>query len=198
MMRAWLRKTAIVVAGLAVTAGVALYLLQNHIIYLPVVPGMSQSPRENPKGYRNPGERGMKYEDVTLKTEDKETLRGWGMYQTNRKAVPTIIFFHENAGNLGYRLDFFQELYNSLGVNIIAIAYRGYSDSTGHPSEPGLQSDAAAIMKFAFTEADIDTSKIILFGRSLGGAVAVYSLWKFPQYMVKGHVGRGIDSGKHV
>jgi hypothetical protein len=42
----------------------------------------------------------------------------------------TVVFFHENAGNLGLRLDYFSMLYHEMGLNVIAFAYRGYSDST--------------------------------------------------------------------
>ena len=42
-----------------------------------------------------------------------------------------IVFFHENAGNIGLRLDDFEAMYSGLGVDILAFAYRGYSDSTG-------------------------------------------------------------------
>jgi len=41
----------------------------------------------------------------------------------------TVVFFHENAGNLGLRLDYFSYLYHEMGYNVIAFAYRGYSDS---------------------------------------------------------------------
>jgi len=41
----------------------------------------------------------------------------------------TVVFFHENAGNLGLRLDYFSMLYHDLGFNVIAFAYRGSSDS---------------------------------------------------------------------
>jgi dienelactone hydrolase len=54
------------------------------------------------------------------------------------------------------------------------IAYRGYSDSTGVPTERGLMNDGEAIVKHILEREDIDRSKIFLHGRSLGGAVASY------------------------
>ena len=55
----------------------------------------------------------------------------------NGEVRNTVVFFHENAGNLGLRMDYFTLLYHELGFNILAFAYRGYSDSThdGDPSE---------------------------------------------------------------
>jgi hypothetical protein len=184
MSQKWLRKIAIVTAGVAFAAGVALYLFQNHIIYLPIVPGMSRYPSSNPIGYRSPSDRQIPYEEATLETEDGVKLSSWLLYQNERKKVPTIVFFHENAGNIGYRLDFFEQLYKKLGVNVLAVSYRGYGDSEGSPSEAGIQKDAAAILEYAFTKAQIDNSQIILFGRSLGGAVAIYGLSSFPHYPV--------------
>lgn len=56
---------------------------------------------------------------------------------------------HENAGNLGYRIPYFKHVINSLGVNILAMAYRGYSYSDQvTPTEAGLKLDAEAILSF--------------------------------------------------
>ena len=54
----------------------------------------------------------------------------------------TIIFLHENAGNIGLRLDYFELIYHKLDVNIVCVAYRGYSRSEGEPNEPGILQDA--------------------------------------------------------
>lgn len=54
-------------------------------------------------------------------------------------------------------------------VNVLIVAYRGYSYSEGSPSEAGLQKDSIAILKFAFSHPDIHPKKIFTHGRSLGG-----------------------------
>ena len=64
-------------------------------------------------------------------------------------------------------------LYTSIGCNIALIEYRGYGRSEGSPSEEGIYMDAQAALDFLLTREDLATDKIILFGRSLGGAVAV-------------------------
>ena len=100
-----------------------------------------------------------------------------------------IVFFHENAGNLGLRLDYFESLYHGLGVDILAFAYRGYSDSTGAPTEAGLRADAHAIMRYVqdeLAETYRDNGGIFLLGRSLGGAVAVEALTGNAKSMVDG------------
>lgn len=63
----------------------------------------------------------------------------------------TVIFFHENAGNIGLRMDYFSMLYHEMGFNVLAFAYRGYSESAleaGSPNEEVLKQDARAIVTF--------------------------------------------------
>ena len=63
----------------------------------------------------------------------------------------TVVFFHENAGNLGLRLDYFSMLYHDLGLNVISFAYRGFSDSilqAGFPNENSIKQDARIIMSY--------------------------------------------------
>lgn len=64
------------------------------------------------------------------------------------KNKATIVFMHENAGNIGLRLDYFEQMCKNLGVNILCFGYRGYGHSTGEPSEIGLQHDAIYIAEF--------------------------------------------------
>ena len=53
------------------------------------------------------------------------------------------------------------------------VAYRGYSNSEGSPSEQGLELDAEAIFDFALNSSLIDPARLYIFGRSLGGAVSI-------------------------
>ena len=85
----------------------------------------------------------------------------------------TVVFMHENAGNIGLRMDYFEKVYHELGVNILCVAYRGYSRSTGKPTEAGLYQDGQAIYDYISKCEFINTEKIFLLGRSLGGAVAI-------------------------
>jgi alpha/beta superfamily hydrolase len=84
---------------------------------------------------------------------------------------------HENAGNIGLRMDYFQRIIMALNVNILTVAYRGYSESEGYPTELGLKTDGLAIMNYT-KENKMDLvstgGKFYLLGRSLGGAVASY------------------------
>ena len=68
--------------------------------------------------------------------------------ETDPRSKDTIIFFHENAGNIGLRLDYFELIYHKLDVNIVCVAYRGYSRSEGEPEEEGILLDAQAMIAY--------------------------------------------------
>ncbi|OQR83859.1 serine protease family S09X [Achlya hypogyna] len=171
---AWIQ-TGVYTGG-AVFAGLLmlLYVYQEKLLYHPSMPGVPKLTTENPKGYQHPAEYGVDYEDVYIPTKDGITIHAWLMKQANVKAVPTIIFFHGNAGNIGFRLPNAVQMFHQLGCNILLVDYRGFGLSLGHPSERGLQLDAEATLDFAIKRQDLDATKLIVFGRSLGGAVAIY------------------------
>ncbi|OII70741.1 uncharacterized protein cubi_00886 [Cryptosporidium ubiquitum] len=94
-------------------------------------------------------------------------------YEQQEKS-PTIIFFHGNAGNIGHRLPRFWELYNLIGVNVLAVSYRGYGDSEGVPSEEGFYLDAKAAFEYVLSRTDVvDKNMIFVYGHSIGGAVTI-------------------------
>lgn len=95
--------------------------------------------------------------------------------------VPTILYLHGNAGNIGHRLPNVHGLYHYCGCNILLLEYRGYGHSDGIPTEEGLYFDAQAGLEFLLKHPGIDTQKIVVFGRSLGGAVAI-DLASRPEY----------------
>ena len=117
-----------------------------------------------------PASIGLKYKDVTINTNDGETLRGWYLPAVENNRI--ILFFSGNAGNRSYRLDKLQILLD-LNVSLLIADYRGYGGSTGRPSEKGLYEDGRSIWKHAVNDMDYSPEDIILYGESLGGAVAV-------------------------
>ena len=150
------------------------YLMQDRMLYNPEFPNKSMKFSEgNPRGFRNPLERFMPFEDVYVKTKDGVKLHGWFIKQANPKEHDTIIYFHENAGNIGSRLLNIQTMYNDLSVNVIIVGYRGYGHSEGIPSEEGLELDAEAVFNYAIEHTDVNIQRLFIFGRSLGGAVAI-------------------------
>ncbi len=116
------------------------------MLYVPDAPNQAfRYPENNPRTYRNPSERNMLYEDVKVTTKDNLVLAGWFIKQKNPLAHETLIYFHENAGNIGNRLYSLEVLYFELEVNILIVGYRGYGHSQGTPTEPGLELDGEAI-----------------------------------------------------
>ncbi len=75
--------------------------------------------------------------------------------------------------DMGFRLLNMKELYSRLGLNILILSYRGYGESEGEPTEPGLIIDSQCAWEYLMSRTDIDHSKVFVFGRSLGGAVAI-------------------------
>lgn len=65
-------------------------------------------------------------------------------------------------------------LYRTCNINLLLFDYRGYGKSTGSPSENGLYTDALAVYEYVRKRTDLNQEKIFLFGRSLGGAVALH------------------------
>jgi len=117
-----------------------------------------------------PKDIGLDFEDIYFNTEDAISLNGWLV--KNPKAKATIIVFHGNAGNISHRLEKIAIL-NQIGLNVFIIDYRGYGKSKGRPSEDGLYKDGRAAYDYLLTRNDIDKNKVISFGSSLGGAVAI-------------------------
>ena len=89
-----------------------------------------------------------------------------------RQNARAILFLHGNAGNASHRLPNAAEL-SRLGADVLLIDYRGYGMSEGTPSESGAYADARAGLAHLIEERGIPVQRVVLFGRSLGGAVAV-------------------------
>jgi len=161
---------------------VLLFLLwwcQSALLYMPSFMGrhhLQRSPKHNSPGFISPEEHNMEFSEEWLLTPDGVTLHAWLITQpTSPSQHPTLIFFHGNAGNIGFRLPNAKSLYRLCGVNILMLEYRGFGNSSGTPSEEGLRRDARCALSWLRQHGrsrGIDADNIFLFGRSLGGAVA--------------------------
>lgn len=123
-----------------------------------------------------PSDRGLVWEDASISTPDGITLHGWYLpADPARVAEPgrgyTLLFFHGNAGNISHRLASLQ-IFNSLGLSVLIIDYRGFGKSGDSPSVNGTAIDALAAWNWLLEKKQLRPEQIILFGRSLGGAVA--------------------------
>lgn len=118
---------------------------------------------------------GLPFESVTIRSSDNVALHTFFIRHDGDKGgyVPTLVYLHGNAGNMGHRLQNASGIFHTLQCNLLMVEYRGYGLSTGAPQEKGICADARAAIEYLYTRHDIDLSQIILFGRSLGGAVAI-------------------------
>jgi len=116
-----------------------------------------------------PRDYGLEYEEVWFTAEDGVRLHGWWVPQ---EGCPTFLWFHGNAGNISHRLDNLKWLWQLVGVQVFIFDYREYGRSEGRISREGTFKDAAAAYGYLTQMKGIQGSEIILFGRSLGTALA--------------------------
>jgi uncharacterized protein len=124
--------------------------------------------------------------DVTLTSTDGLTLHGWLLNaEANRRAeaagsqvqqgvadLPLVIYFPGNASNRRGRINDLCD-FTRLGCDVLIFDYRGYAENAGSPTEAGITADSRSIWQFAVEELNRDPGEILLFGESLGGAVAI-------------------------
>jgi fermentation-respiration switch protein FrsA (DUF1100 family) len=117
---------------------------------------------------------GCEIEECYFTTDDSVRLHGWWVRRSEEsRDDPLLLFFHGNAGNLSDRADLVLELANRLPAQVFVVGYRGYGRSEGKPTEDGLFLDARAAWRFLTDDRGVPGERIVVFGKSLGGAVAV-------------------------
>ncbi|XP_038696895.1 alpha/beta hydrolase domain-containing protein WAV2-like isoform X3 [Tripterygium wilfordii] len=158
----WLMYAA---GGIAVAGMALLVAFQEKLVYVPVLPGLTKAYPITPSRLR------LLYEDVWLRSSDGVRLHAWFIKVFPDCRGPTILFFQENAGNIAHRLEMVRIMIQKLQCNVFMLSYRGYGASDGYPSQHGITKDAQAALDHLSQRSDIDTSRILVFGRSLGGAV---------------------------
>jgi fermentation-respiration switch protein FrsA (DUF1100 family) len=122
---------------------------------------------------------------ITCETSDGLALNGWHLLAAGRSAVdragcdrelaagrPMVVFFSGNGGNRAYRIPE-ARLLTQAGADVFLFDYRGYGDNEGEPTEQALADDAERVWLYATDERQVAPGRIILYGESLGGAVAI-------------------------
>lgn len=134
-------------------------LSQNKQIFFPV-----ENIETTPEDFDLP------FKDLYIKTVDGLKLNGW--FIPDEESSLTLLFLHGNGGNISHRLDKVSQLHQ-LGLNIFIVDYRGYGKSQGAPSVSGVYKDAQASLDYLVDEKEISSEKIVVYGESLGSALAV-------------------------
>ena len=101
-----------------------------------------------------------------------DRLAGWWLPSRIPHAA-TLLYLHGNAGNVSANADQVRRLAGT-GLNIFIFDYRGYSGSTGGPPRERLvYEDAERAWTYLVGERRIQPSDVVLYGHSMGGAVAI-------------------------
>lgn len=111
------------------------------------------------------------YDEVYFWASDGTRLHGWFVHGSDDRAV--LLWFHGNAGNISHRLENLKELHEALQIPIFVFDYREYGLSQGEISKAGTFLDAQAAFDYLTKERGFKGSSVLLFGRSLGTALAV-------------------------
>ncbi len=115
--------------------------------------------------------RSPEIEDAYFSAADGTELNGWFIDHPAPKAV--ALFFHGNAGNVSLCDESLKLLNRRHQLAVMTMDYRGYGRSSGTPSEQGILMDARAARTWLAKRKGVSEASIVLFGQSLGGAVAV-------------------------
>lgn len=158
-------RAVVIIGGTVLLAWLAMSLImalgQNRLVFLPHIPGREL--------VATPEARGLPYEEVWLETADELRLHAWWLPHDEPRGA--LLFLHGNAGNISHRLDSL-EIFHQLGLSVLILDYRGYGRSEGRPDEAGVYQDAEAALSWLEQAQGLAPEEVILFGRSLGAAVA--------------------------
>jgi hypothetical protein len=124
-----------------------------------------------------PEDFGLQPRDFYFETQDRVKLHGW-LFVRDPEA-PFLLWCHGNAGNISHRLDNIAFLQQK-GINVFIFDYRGYGKSGGSVSEQGFYRDAEAAWETLIREGPVPPARVVLFGRSLGCAMAADLAVKVP------------------
>lgn len=127
---------------------------------------------------QTPERLGLAYEDVYFNASEGTHLHGWFL-PAQGKAHGTILFLHGNAENISTHIMSVRWL-PERDFNVFLLDYRGYGTSTGKPTLAGVQDDVDNALKMLIARPDVDASRIVVFGQSLGGAIAIYNVAHSP------------------
>lgn len=149
--------TGLALAGWVMLVGI-LALQERRLIFFPTRGHLAK-----------PADYGLRADELRVTASDGTELHGWWIQGSSARV---LVWYHGNAGNIVDRLDNARLFVQRLGVDIVLVDYRGYGLSQGKPDERGLYLDGAAIYDTVVARG-VRPEDIVLFGRSLGGAVAV-------------------------
>ncbi len=143
---------------------ILLRLNESRLLYFPGSERVLETP---------PAALGLPVERAEMRTSDGLTLVGW-IIRADSASAPWLLICHGNGGNISNAgRPYHYAGLRDLGLNLFTFDYRGYGESEGVPSEPGLYRDADAAYRYLRETLAVPPERIVIFGHSLGSAVAV-------------------------
>lgn len=189
--RSWLCRGAIAFVGLGAIAylGLCLYLYthQRQILY---------NPRRN--FWRLPSAVDVKvpYDDLMIEVNPWQSLHGWFLHAPRPQEQPDLadepfcvlstpkvmLYLYGRAGNKSSGYLYRAAGVRQLGFSVLLVDYRGYGPSGGEfPTEAQLYDDAEAAFKYLVNQRKILPQDIVIYGESLGGAIAIELAQRHPE-----------------
>jgi hypothetical protein len=117
-----------------------------------------------------PSDLGLSFREISFPTSDGETITGWWLPAQSARGA--LLYCHGNGGNVSTNL-VNARVFHDLGLSVLLFDYRGYGKSSGRPSEEGTYRDARAAFSQLTGALGIPPEQIVIYGMSLGGAVAI-------------------------
>lgn len=110
-------------------------------------------------------------QDVEFQSADGNRIHAW--WYPRDGATGAVLYCHGNAGNLSHRGTALQEWQREIGESVLIFDYPGYGKSSGSPSEAGCYAAGDAAYDWLVEKQHIPPERLILFGKSLGGGIAI-------------------------
>jgi alpha-beta hydrolase superfamily lysophospholipase len=129
------------------------------------------------KQFPSPDYFNLAYEELWLTVPTSgEKLQGWWIPHPHRSNAPVLVYFHGNKGNIGSCIHHIPD-FHQLGFTVVMVDYRGFGASEGpFPTEQRLYEDGDAILQYLVQNRKISPQQILVYGHSLGGAIAIHTV----------------------
>jgi len=159
----------VIISGFFLIFGIYLYFSQHKMVFFP-----------SKDLILTPDQIGLEYEDLYFESGDKEKINAWFLPASDTTENNKVVLFcHGNAGNISHRMETVEYILG-LSASIMLFDYRGFGKSVGAPGEEEVYQDALVCYNWLIDKKNFSPDQIIIFGRSLGGAVAVDLASKVP------------------
>lgn len=115
----------------------------------------------------------LKVSFLSLRASDETKLRAY-WFPSTKKDAPVLYFLYGSDGHTENAIDYINNARKFVDWNVLLLSYRGYGFSEGSPSMDGIQADAGAGLDYLLYELGFSPAKILVYGHSFGGAVALH------------------------